>query len=148
MTVKQYQKDNQPLWRVYCKVRSKNRKGMSVQKAESGILTEKEALKIERKFLEEAAIELGRREMELASWGSIVKKFGDYLEGPAGSDLATTTRRDYVATVWKHTQPWWRLKAAEITVAHLRELFTKMSNEGFSINHQKKMKNLRKRVKR
>ncbi|MEW6055031.1 MAG: hypothetical protein AB1540_00315 [Bdellovibrionota bacterium] len=54
--------------------------------------------------------------------------------------LAETTRTDYVSALKKHTAPWWKRQAAEITRADVVEVLNQLKAHSSSISYQNKIK--------
>ena len=141
MAVNSYAADNgETLWRVYVNVRSKTSSAIRAQRKLGGFKTQREAEREEIKLIRECEREILEKEAQGSEWGSVVEAFEKYLMSPQAKVLQDTTRWDYVAAIRKHTTHWWKRSAASITKIDLRELFTQLHAEGFSVSHQLKMK--------
>ena len=133
-------KNEETLWKVSAQARSEINLSIRVQKAKFGIISEREANKLDRELQRECEREVLMKEAQGSSWGAVVETYEKHLQDPNTKGLQETTRLDYVATIKKHTKAWWRRSASEIMKSDIRELFAQMTAQGFSISHIKKMK--------
>ncbi len=128
------------LWKVSVCVRSSANPGIRIQKAKFAVVTEREALREESRLERECEREVLLKEAQGSTWGAVVESFEKHLNSPQGKTLHETTRQDYIASVRKHTMPWWRRSAADLSKVDLREVFEQLIREGYSIGHLKKVK--------
>lgn len=141
MAVREYKSEaGESLWKAYVCVRSKVTPSIRVQRWKFGIKSLKQAEREETKLLRECQLEVISKESAGSSWGAVVDAFDVVLASGQATDLHETTRRDYVATVRKHTTSWWSRPASGVMQTDLRELFAQLKAQGISISHQKKMK--------
>ena len=141
MAITSYQgKNGEPLWKVAVQARSEIKPSIRIQKAKFGITSEREAAKIDKDLQRECEREVLKKETQGSSWGAVVESFGEYLKSDQARRLNDLTRQEYVATIRKHTQSWWRRPASSIVKSDVRELFASLVAQGFSVGHQKKMK--------
>lgn len=127
-------------FRVYVNIRSKTHPALRTQRKSLGLKTQREAEREEIKLIRECEREILKRESLGSTWGVVVEAFEGHLASAHEQALHETTRADYVATIRKHTEMWWKRSATQVTKVELRELFAQLKAQGRSVSHLKKMK--------
>jgi len=136
-------------FKVYVHVRSKIKAGIRIQKRVKGIKTEVQAKQEEIKLTRLAEREVVALESELAhgeAWGILVALWEDSIKNDPRQKLSESTRQDYVASISKHTQAWWKRSAASISKADVKEVLSQMAVHSSSISYQNKVKVMINRV--
>lgn len=140
MGVKSYvSKSGETLWVASAYARSRLVPAIKIEKERTGLSSQREAQSIFRQLERECEREVLLKEAHGSTWGAVVEAFEAHIASPKTA-LHHTTRLDYVAAARKHSVTWWRRSAAEITKVDVRELFSQLSAEGYSVGHLKKIK--------
>jgi integrase len=128
MGIKSYSKNEQILWKVRVEVRSKGDPSIRVQKEESGIKTEQEAKRRERILKDEIHKEIYRREQTGGLFGQLVQDWFEALNNGTGTNrpIGASTIFNYTQILRDYSKKWWKLPAAEITRADVRELLEEL----------------------
>lgn len=128
------------LWKASATVRSNRNISIRVQKAKFAIKSEWEAKREETRLIRECEREVALRENQGSSWGTLVDAWEKHLSKDKDDALAETTRTDYVSALKKHTAPWWKRQAAEVTRADVVEVLNQLKAHSSSISYQNKIK--------
>jgi hypothetical protein len=131
MAISTYASDKgESLWKVYVNVRSKTNPGIRAQRRIAGLKTQREAEREETKLIRECEREVFEKESQGETWGAVVEAYDRHLKNGGEAHLSATSRHDYVAALRKHTVPWWKRSASEISIFDARELFAQFKGQG------------------
>lgn len=146
MAVMEYKsEDGQNLWKAYVSVKSKTKPSIRVQRWKFGCKTEKIAEREEASLMRECHAEVLRRENQGETWGGLVESWEIFLK-KNHSGLNDNTRKDYVASLRKHTESWWKRPAIEINRADVIEMLNQAKAGGSSNSNQNVIKVIINRV--
>lgn len=146
MAVIEYQsEDGKRLWKAYVSARSKTKSSVRVQRWRFGCKTQKQAEREEANLLRECHAEILRQESQGETWGALVEGWELYLK-EYHSGLNERTRKDYIATLRKHTGCWWKRPANEVCRADVIEILEHAKANGISNSHQNVIKVIINRV--
>lgn len=148
MAIKSYvcKKTGEPLFMVVVNVRSKTNLSIRKQRKVQGIKSRRDALRMETSLIRECERELLEIESQGESWGAVVEAWKKYINTERKSDLAETTRLDYIAALNNHTKAWMKRPAASITTMDVKELLGQLKAQGGTHEFLKKTKNMLCRV--
>ncbi|MGK5085315.1 site-specific integrase [Bdellovibrionota bacterium FG-1] len=147
MAIMEYQSDaGEKLWKAYVCVRSRVNPGIRLQRWKFGCKTLKQAEREEVKLLRDCQAEVLKKETQGSSWGAVVEAWSKHLSLETTEQVLDETRKDYVASLVKHTSHWWKRSANEITRGDIQELFGQLKANGSSNSFLAKTKNTIHRV--
>lgn len=135
--------DGVKMYSVYVNLRSKTVRGLRAQRRASQIKTLTEARQTERRLIREAAKELASQETRECTWAELVGEFELYhrKEVESGRGFTTAeTLKDYIAAIRKWTYAWSTRPVSSITEFDVRDVVDRMSDDGKSNSHQRKLK--------
>jgi integrase len=127
------------LWRASVSIRSEKDPSIRLQKAKFGFETEQDARKEESKLIRVCEREILTRETQGASWATILEAWEMHLRT---TDLASSTKQDYVAAAYNHTSSWMNRPAASINSFDVREVLNQLKANGGTYDFLKRMKNM------
>lgn len=140
MGIKSYiSKNGETLWAASAYARSRANPGIKIEKERTGFASQREAQSVFKQLERECEREVLLKEAHGSTWGAVVDAFECHISSPKNG-LHYTTRADYIAAARKHTVRWWRRPAAEITKVDVRELFSQLTADDYSVGHLKKVK--------
>lgn len=142
MAIREYEDGNKRYYAISLAMRSTINRDIRVQRYRSGILSLKEAQRIENELKEEARKEISKKEVLGKNWGSIVDEWELALRQGFGSarSLSKDSQQDYVHILRAYTKSWWKLPAEQITAADVRDALYQMDQLGRSRARQKRLK--------
>lgn len=132
-------KNGDTLWRTSVSIRSEKDPSIRLQKAKFGFQTEQDARKEESKLIRVCEREILTRETQGASWATILEAWEMHLRT---TDLASSTKQDYVAAAYNHTSSWMNRPAASINSFDVREVLNQLKANGGTYDFLKRIKNM------
>ena len=142
MAIREYEDENKKYYAISLAMRSSTNRDIRVQRYRTGILSLKEAQKIENELKEEARKEILKKENLGRYWGALVDEWELVLREGFGSarSLSKDSQHDYVHILRTYTKSWWKLPAEHITPADVRDSLFQMEQLGRSRARQKRLK--------
>ena len=140
MAIVEYKNESeQSVWKVSVCVKSRINASIRVQKAKFNLKTQRLAEREEVSLLKECQTEVLKRESQGETWGNLVESWEAYL-GSNRKELTETTRHDYIASLRKHTEGWWKRPAKEISRADVIEAINQMKVAGYTVSYMNVVK--------
>lgn len=130
------------LFKVKVKAKSRQNPSIIVQRERAKIPTRKEAQKLERELQEEAQREIFDRESAGESFGHLADAWYAAQYSGQGMDrkVSRTTADDNYQALRIYCSHWWRLRARDITRAHVRQVIERLESEGKSNSRKRHVK--------
>jgi len=147
MAIIPYQSEaGENLWKAYVSVKSKVNPALRIQRWKFGLISEKQAEREEATLKRECHEEILKKEAQGSTWGALVDLWEEYLSKDHAEKLNEATRSDYISTVKKYTNSWWKRPASSITRADVVECLEQMKVNSSSISYQNKTKVILNRI--
>jgi integrase len=130
------------LFKVKVKKASKQNRSISVQKQQQGITSFKDAKKIEANLIEQAQREVFERECAGESFGSVVEAWYSAQYSGFGMErpVSRITAGDNSRSLHIYCSHLFKLRARDITRAHVRDIIERMDVEGKSNSRKRHVK--------
>lgn len=132
MGITKYEENGKELWRIHVHVRSKKHRKVRAQKRLTGIESQEEALKLDKKWFQWAASEVARRENDGITWGEVIEEWELWYRRFPSDRWDPATVKDYVALMHNWTVSWLDKSAAKLTVSDGFQLVEECKAQGAS----------------
>lgn len=142
MAVSKYIENNVVLWKVYVHVRSSSDRKRRIQKTITGIKSEAEARREEKKLIQKISKEIQHQDNKGLVWATIVNLWEQEVKMGYLLNVSRKCADEYVSIINKWTKDWSGVYASDITKAEGRDLILRLQNSDLSQAYQKKIKNI------
>jgi integrase len=132
MSIKKYEDNGKEFWKLYVHVRSARNRKIRAQKLLTGIGSEEEAQKLEKKWTQWAYSEVARAENEGLTWLEVVEAWELWYRKYPTNRWDVSTVRDYISIIHNWTSDWLNKPVTKITVSDGFEMIQKARDNGAS----------------
>jgi len=146
MSIKNYQKENQTLFKVRVQGRSLRFPEIRITKQLSGFKSHAEADKAQQKLVREIQREVADQEARRAingqSWSGVLSHWYESqkrIRVPFGN-ISLTTLDDYYNGIRRRMKKFDQISCSNISTLDLMEVFNQMADEGVSLAHRQKLR--------
>lgn len=141
MAISNYTENDKSLWQAYVNLRSSKTK-QRFQKRVTGLNTEAEARREERRLISEGSLALEKLTTKSILWCDLVHLWiADVRAGLIGK-VTERSAEGYFSILRTRTRHWNNLPVEGITRVHGRELFMLLEREGMPKSYQNKVKSI------
>lgn len=141
MAVSSYTDNDKVLWQAYVNLRSHQTK-RRFQKRVTGLKSEAEARREERRLIAEAAKALDKLDNTGMIWGDLVHLWTVEVSAGHVGRVSPRSAEGYFSILRTRTKHWNDIPINEITRVHGRELFMRLEAEGMPKSYQRKVKSI------
>jgi integrase len=142
MAISKYTEDGKEFWKVYVHVRSSADRSRRIQKTSTGLKTEAEARREEKKIIQQISKNVQQRDSLGIVWENVVILWWQDVKQGLIYKVSETSAQGYMSIVHKWTSSWMKMCAGEISRAEGRDLIIKLQKANLSKSYQKKVKNM------
>lgn len=141
MAVSSYTEDDKTLWQAYVNLRSSETK-QRFQKRVTGLKTEAEARREERRLISEGTRALEKRNDAGIIWGDLVHLWTVDVRAGLVGNVSERSAEGYFSILRTRTKYWNDTPVQDLTRLHGRELFMRLEKEGMPKSYQNKVKSI------
>jgi integrase len=142
MAISKYVEDGNEFWKVYVHVRSSADRNRRIQKTITGLKSESEARREEKKIIQKISKDVQQQDNKGLGWGTVVDLWAAEVKMGYLLNVSEKCADEYLSIINKWTKDWSDLFAGDITRAEGRDLIIKLQEANLSKAYQKKIKNI------
>ena len=132
MAISKYTEDGKEFWKVYVHVRSSADRSRRIQKTSTGLKTEAEARREEKKIIQQISKNVQQRDSLGIVWENVVILWWQDVKQGLIYKVSETSAQGYMSIVHKWTSSWMNMCAGEISRAEGRDLIIKLQKANLS----------------
>ena len=141
MAVTSYQKNGKTLFKAYVNERSKVDRKIRVQRSKSGLETETEARREEKKLVKLVIEEIASIESRGITWKELVFRWEMCaINNMAGKKYPRHTIKEHVSTLHNHTHAWLNKRVRDLGRSDGRYLINSLTSDSYSLSRIKGIK--------
>lgn len=141
MAISSYTDNDKTLWQAYVNLRSLETK-RRFQKRVTGLSTEAEARREERRLISEGTKALQKLDTTGIIWGDLVHLWTVDVQAGYVGKVSERSADGYFSIIRTRTKHWNDLPVTDLTRIHGRELFMRLEREGMPKSYQRKVKSI------
>ncbi len=142
MSITKYYEDGKELWKVYVHVRSSSSRERRIQKTITGLKSEAEARREEKKIIQQISKNVQAQDNLGMLWEDVIHLWWQDVKQGMIFKVSEQSAQGYMSIIHKWTEPWMKMHAGEISRAEGRELIIRLQKANLSKSYQKKVKNM------
>lgn len=142
MSISSYIEEGKEFWKVYVHIRSNTDRNRRIQKTITGLNSEAEARREEKKIIQLISKNIQRIDSKGLNWESVIDLWFEEVKMGLLFKVSYSTAEGHVSIIKKWTGDWMKICANDITRAEGRDLLVKLKNANLSKSYQKKVKNM------
>jgi integrase len=142
MAISSYFENGIELWKVYVHVRSSADRNRRIQKTITGLRSEIEARREEKKIIQQISKNVQAQDNLGMLWENVINLWWQDVKLGMLFKVSERSAEGYMSIINKWTESWMKLHAGEIGRAEGRELIIRLQKASLSKAYQKKVKNM------